>query len=513
MTNDGERDPLHDDPVVEWSLHERLGGERPPDLLAGVQARLRAGGPVRPVAARSANAWLAAAVVLLGLGVVFGVALWPEGSRGEVPIAPVQDPSTAEPKLVTVFTLAEIEALPLTTRGVEAQMVDDAEIRALTRLRDLEVLVVREPYNETFGMGLKMTAPAAPRPLTAAAWPHLLSFKKLRRLELSGTVRAGQLDKAQLAGFAEGLESLPLLESLTLRCMDTSDELVAVLAKARSLRRLDLSFNHGFVDEGAAALLACRTLRSLSLRGCQQLQDRVLAPLAALPELEELDLSLIDGINWRNNGAVMSDDDRAIFERARRFADKIGMGPGEATLHALGAAPKLRVLDVSSSHYVTAAGLRELGACRTLRELNVFGVRDHSPDWVAAMPPELERLEVCGEHTDDFCAAVAEHLKHLRHLTIAACYQITDRGLAAVAAMPSLRVLDMRQMRGLTAACIESLLAAKQLEELDVRHCDFVTAKHVARLKRVLPKLRKIETSVEAEAIEQEEKLPEPTKR
>jgi hypothetical protein len=126
------------------------------------------------------------------------------------------------------------------------------------------------------------------------------------------------------------------------------------------------------------------------------------------------------------------------------------------------------------------------------------------------MPPGLERLEVCGEHADDFCRAVAEHLKNLRHLTIAACYQITDRGLAAVAAMPSLRVLDMRQMRGLTVACIDSLLAAKQLEDLDVRHCDFVTAKHVATLKRVLPKLRKIETSVEAAAVEQEEKLPEP---
>ncbi len=68
--------------------------------------------------------------------------------------------------------------------------------------------------------------------------------------------------------------------------------------------------------------------------------------------------------------------------------------------------------------------------------------------------------------------------------------------------MPSLRVLDMRQMRGLTVASIDTLLAAQQLEELDVRHCDFVTAEHVVRLRRSLPKLQKLATSVEPAAIE-----------
>jgi hypothetical protein len=42
--------------------------------------------------------------------------------------------------------------------------------------------------------------------------------------------------------------------------------------------------------------------------------------------------------------------------------------------------------------------------------------------------------------------------------------------------MPSLRVLDMRQMRGLTVASIDTLLAAQHLEKLDVRHCESVTA-------------------------------------
>jgi hypothetical protein len=62
--------------------------------------------------------------------------------------------------------------------------------------------------------------------------------------------------------------------------------------------------------------------------------------------------------------------------------------------------------------------------------------------------------------------------------------------------MRSLRVLDMRQMRGLTAACIDSLANATGLEDLDLRHCDFVTAEHVERLRRALPNLQTLRSSV-----------------
>lgn len=496
MTAEHERDHSLDDPVLDWSLRERLGGERPPDLLAGVQARL-ACGPQQAIGSQRTAHWFVAAIVLLGLGVVFGIALGGDAPQAGTPIAEVPEPAPQEPAIVPVASRSEIEALPLATRGVEAQGIDDDDLRALARLRNLEVLSVREPFQESFGLALKMSAPQAPRELTAAAWPQLLSFTKLRRLELSGTRLLGRLDEAQLAAFAAGLEALPLLESLTLRFQDTSDALVAALAKARGLRRLDLSFNHGFFADGVASLLRCRDLHSLSLRGCQQLGDRELATLAKLPELEELDLSLIDGINWRNTGGELDDQERAVFERAQRHTGRRAMGPGSETLAALGSAPKLRVLDLAGARLVTAAGLAELGACATLRELDLSGCRDASAGWIAALPQELERLEVCGDYPDAFCAAVASHLTHLRHLSMAACYQITDRGLAVIAAMPSLRVLDMRQMRGLSPACLDALLAAHQLEELDVSHCDFVTARDLAALRHALPRLRRLATSLD----------------
>jgi len=50
--------------------------------------------------------------------------------------------------------------------------------------------------------------------------------------------------------------------------------------------------------------------------------------------------------------------------------------------------------------------------------------------------------------------------------------------------------LDIRQCRGITAAAMQSLLAAKQLEYLDVRHIDWMTADCVQQLRNALPHLQ-----------------------
>ena len=497
MTKDGDGVDQEHDPVMDWALGERIGGDRPPDLVDAVRSRLAGGAPFAAAPAKS-RAWLLLAA-LLGVAVVVTLSTWRPvpGIR----VAGPQEPM--DPKPESVWTLADVAKLPATTRAVEAFDVDDATIDALKRLRDLEVLIVREPFRENFGLGLKRTPPVDPRHVTAAVWPHLLSFTKLRRLELSGTLLAGRAEPEQLAA----LERLPLLQTLALRFLDTDTPLLAALPRLRSLQSLDLSFNHGFVDGWVDLILQCRGLRSLSLRGCQQIRSADIARLHELPELEQLDVGSIDGINWRNPGALLDDTEREVVARAQRFADRLGMGPMDDALEGLGECAKLKVLDISSGHW-SSTGLARLGACRTLRVLNAFGGHDAQAGWVASMPPELERLEVCGDYRDDFCAAIATHLTALRNLTIAACYQITDRGLATVAAMPSLRVLDMRQMRGLTVASIDALVAAQQLEDLDVRHCDFVTAAHVVQLRRSMPNLRNLATSVDPAAIEAAEKMP-----
>lgn len=482
----------HDDPLMDWSLAEQLGGAEPPDLLAGVQAQLEA----QPVPRARATTWLAAAMLLFGTFVVFGVAWWskPEPDARSTPM-PTQEPAP-EPVPVYVHDVASAAALPIGTLAVEVVGGDDAVIAALARLRELQVLRVREPWNESFGLGLKTVAPAAPPHVTAASWPILLGFPKLRRLELSGAVRAGRIDPARRAAFADALEALPLLTSLTMRCMDTDDEVLGLLARARSLRELDLSFNHGFVEDGVVALLGCRTLRRLSLRGCQQLHDRVLARLAELPELQQLDLSAIDGMSWRSGTEEDDEIGRAIRQRAQQHADRLGMGPGAQTLEAIGAAQRLHALDIGGGHWSSSqlallggSGRERAVGAGGMRVLGAFGGQVDGIDFVAGLPPGLESLELCGDYTDDLPVAIAAHLPNLRHLSLAACDRITDRGIAALRAMRQLRSLDLRQMRGLSAATVDTLADMAQLEELDLRHCPFVTDEHRTRL-RTLPRLR-----------------------
>jgi hypothetical protein len=495
----GNDDDDRDDPVVDALLDEALGSERAPDLVTAVRARLAAGEVVNVGPERSAwsRSWTVVAA-LLGIGVVVALATWPRGPEPQV--AGPQDPKTIP--LVTVTTAAEAEALPATTRGVEVVGGNDLVLAGLRHLRALEALVVREPWNETFGLGLKMSAPRDVTYTTAAAWATIAGFTKLRRLELHGTVHAGFFgwpgvgiapagwsgDLDRVADAFAGLERLPLLESLTLRCMDTSDELLAKLPQLAALRHLDLSFNHGFEERGIDAILQCRGLRLLSLAGCQQLHSRLLARLHELPELEALDVSSIDGINWRHGAAELEQPGfRKVREHAERLADRIGMGPMGQALEGIGKCTKLRVLEISGGHW-SAANLAELGTCRSLRELSALGGQEPNAGWVAAMPKELERLALCGDYTDDLCRTIAEHLPKLRSLSLAACYQITDRGLLAIAAIPSLRELDIKQMRGLSPRFVEAL-ADSGIELLDLRHND-AFGKEGLRALRELPNLR-----------------------
>lgn len=490
-------DDLPDDPVLDGLLAEVLCDEPLADQVDAVRARLQADEVGGPAAAppRRKNRW-AIAAALLGLAVVVGTAIWQHDRDTQVADTRADQPVP----MATVTSAAEARALPATTRGVAVVGGDDEVLAALLPLRDLEVLVVREPWNETFGLGQAMAPPRQVRHVTAACWATFVRFAKLRRLELRGTVHAGYraasvpADAPPPAEAFAALERLPLLDSLTLRCMDASDVLLQQLPRLRGLQHLDLSFNHGFEEAGFAAILQCRELRSLSLKGCQQLPGRLLARLHELPNLEVLDLSAIDGINWRGGTAELDlPEARAALEQARRLAGQGGMGPTDQALEGLARCPKLRTLDIGSGHW-TSAGLAELGAVRTLRELDAFCGQDPSHGFVVSLPKELERLELCGEYGDALCSEIAAHLPNLRHLGLAACYRITDRGLAALLANQALRSLDLRQMRGLGPGFAAVLASGEQIEQLDLRHSDALDADGLRALQQ-LPKLRVLDVS------------------
>lgn len=511
--NDSPIDPepeQTDNQLLDWGLEEVVGGNTPPDLLAQVRASLARTGEFepgadafadshRPTPPRGRALLLTAAMVLLGTMIVVAVAVWrgqPSRPANSLRLA-TDGQAPATTPLAQVTSLADAQALPADTRGVEAVGVDDATIAALVRLRNLEVLVVSEPWNESYGMSFKLVAPTPTPHITNACWQHFAQFTKLRALRLSGTSLVARTDGANGEHVITAIGRLPLLTELSLRCLDCRDDVVQRLPRLRQLRNLDLSFNHGFFEPGMLAIEQCRTLRHLSLQGCQQLRGGWLEQLHKLPELEGLDLSRIDGINWRNGTGEPQD---ALATQIRKQATFVGnslqRGVYDATLVGLADAPKLRLLNIASGRW-TQRGLRALGKLTTLRSLDMFGGQEHGHGFVADLPAGLTSLRVCGNFRDAFCFAVANHLTNLRQLDVQACYEVRDAGLAHLLAMPSLRTLNMSQMRGLTAASIDNLAAAAQLEQLDLRHNDFVTKQHIDLLTKSLPRLSRLRSDHE----------------
>lgn len=494
------------DPLMDWGLSERLRNRKPVDLIASVHAALQRERLPSSAPPPQRRSWLLAAGVLLGSAVVLTIALSqpePDSRTAQQPDGTATDPAptaSAEhqgppPKPVHVSSLKDVEALPRNTRAVEASGVNDAVIAALTNLRGLEVLIVREPWNESFGLGLKIAAPKDPQHITNACWQQFAKFTKLRVLTLSGTSLIARIRTGHGDDVVTALEHLPLLEQLSLRMLDCDDEVLQRLPKLRNLRRLDLAFNNGFTQEGFQALLQCRQLVTLSLQGCQQLHGSVLGTLHELPKLEVLDLRSLDQWSWRaGTGEPDDQEGNDLKRRARRIADSLTAGVNDSALRGLAKAPRLRVLEISNGYW-TANGLGELGKSESLRELSMFGGQEANHSFVEHLPAALTRLEVCADFDDAFCRAVRAHLPNIRHINIAACDKISDRGLAELLKIPSLRVLDLRQMRGLTEAAIEDLAAATQLEELDLRHNDFVSAAHIRQLTRALPKLKKLDSN------------------
>ncbi|HLQ38650.1 MAG TPA: hypothetical protein VK348_12655, partial [Planctomycetota bacterium] len=489
---------------LDWALAERLRGERPPDLTARILARHRDGDGVvlaQRLAVTASPRWRAvrvAALLLLGLAVVVAAALLRHGDNGRDADA-TAGPQDRAREPARIASAAEAAALPADTRAVEAFDTDDATLLVLARLRELESLTVRYSWRTIFGLGLKVPPPKDPHSITDAGITTIAGFAKLRELHLLGAYGVTGATLQQLT-------RLPLLQSLTLAFFDVDDRYLAFLPQLPALQHLDLSFNYFFAEPTLATLARCQSLRVLSLRGCQQFVAEPPVGAAAIPQLEDLDLSLIDNMNGRYEPLPRSAEAQARVDELSKRAFLAPGGWGEPMLAALAKTPRLRRLDLSGCN-VSQAALGQLADRVTLESLNVSGIQGLGDGIAAQLPASLRELSVCGEFTDTFCRDLRARLPALRHLDVSACYKITDAGAADLLAIRSLREIELRQMRGLTRGVLEPLAKATQLQTLDVRHCDFVTAGDVRDLRAALPDLKQLTSNFTAEELRRDEEL------
>lgn len=410
---------------LDWALREVAGGEQAPDVTAAVLARAARGdvvddGAVAPARARP---WLAAALLMLGIGVVVAVFV---AERQRSPAAPDPEvlvaPQGGE-ECIEVTQFEAIASLPRDARAVELRNLDDAAVKALVRrcpkLEHLRVFA-STAYS-------RAGDPARAVSITDAALTDIGLLTDLRNLQLIGTneVRGDGLRQ---------LERLPMLMDLELSYFDLDDDALQVMPRLPSLQRLSLHANIGFGDRGLAAIANCPGLRQLVLTSCSQLHAGSLRQLGRLVHLRQLNLNGI-GNSWRGLGQP----DARLYEpieRAKAEAERTGAGMRVAGLSDW---PELTYLDLGGNHLLEPeVGQRLREGCPNLRMLEL---------------PDCPLI-------DDTTVAEVLGLRHLRRLDLSKCAKISEFSLPLLIAATQLQEIHLDDTPWLNLRQAEQLFAS-----------------------------------------------------
>ncbi len=326
---------------------------------------------------------------------------------------------------------------------------------------------------------LRLTTLDAGEQMTDAVMARLPSFPHLTTIDLAGS--RGLTDEG-----AANLARLPALTKVNLSMSGVTDRGLGVLRDLPALREFQL-YHHGAVtDAGLAGISACPRLEFLDLMGTST-GDGVIQALAGHAALRRLHM-----------GNGVTDAGLGRLHAIPAFKAWPG-GEITFTLGGFSAEPTYLFLNLKSA--ITDRGLAALAGLDGLFAVNLFGTRGHAPfddsrasvtadgvghlhglghlGWlgccaglgtdaamrhVAAMP-QLRMLfgqdMVAG---DDGFAALARS-QTIECISGRRCYNLGDRGFAALADMPSLRGLSV-SCRNVGDAGLSALPRFPALQEL-----------------------------------------------
>lgn len=280
--------------------------------------------------------------------------------------------------------------------------------------------------------------------LTDEGVRHLAGLSSLKHLDLSWT---GITDHALSV-----LDSLPLLETLSLAGTRVTDDGAAHLARCHALRRVDLSFTR--TGDGALRALAGKSeLRELSTGN--EVSDAGVALLHEIPAFKswhggEMRIGLLSNRSLPNHLTLRGRLTDQGVERMRGLDGLFGLNMDDSGLT------------------ITAAGLRPLVALPNLGWLGV----DAKDDWMPYIA-EMPRLRFLGAQDtvagDDGFAALSRS-RSIEYIWGRRCHNLRRRGFLALAAMPSLRGLSVSCLNvddaGLSA--LPSFPALRELMPMEV---------------------------------------------
>jgi hypothetical protein len=324
---------------------------------------------------------------------------------------------------------------------------------------------------------------------------------------------------------------------------------LALFGRLRDLERLQILNCRTLNDEMAAQLSGLKHLTSLALTNSVISDVTVEMIVKSFPSLTELDLSSNTNMT---NGVVKIISELGNLQRLTLIQNQINdigaqrleklqelrvldlrgnMEAGDMALEVVARLPKLATFKHRSTA-VTDSGLEHLGRNAALESLLIqdFAISDQSGSHLAKLGKlsqlEIFRCQGFGSEgvlalkgmgltrltlrdlpsIDDRAMEVFDELPELRRLYLHELSSVSDSGLAHLAALQSLEVLDiwsvpqmsdvavdaisklplLRELSirttGVTGACIEKLLQMPELQSLTFRENGEVSADGLKRL-------------------------------
>ncbi|HUU16988.1 MAG TPA: redoxin domain-containing protein [Sedimentisphaerales bacterium] len=302
-----------------------------------------------------------------------------------------------------------------------------------------------------------------------AGFVHLRSLNSLERMTLYGTNITG-------SGFSH-LEGISSLREILLNHSAITDEGLGDIAKLKSLEKLSL-FNTKISDVGIVHLQALGSLRELGLSGTS-VSDAGLDYIGRLTSLESLDLP-----DWTTDAGLLK-------LKGLKGLKQLDLGGTQMT--GIGLEP-LKAFELLESlrlpRGVSDKDLAIIKEFTLLEELSIHNspITDVGMGYLTALK-SLRKLTLSNVEVTDVGYAKLGELSNLEDLTILANrnrqeYAIGDQGLAGVAKLKGLKILDLRAPN-LTDAGFKHLGKLRSLQEMELKEIKITDAGfvHIGRLR------------------------------
>lgn len=356
--------------AVDQQMHQLLaevgGIEQPPDLSARI---LMAAKSTDRYAPPRNSGLVAAAVLMLGVGVALGVAMASGAGKPSVTNSShasshtTQDSVNGGPLVaIRVRNAGELADVPETVEAMTCFGLTDADLASMRRFPRLRMLRLG---GTPMPGGLKNSV------FTSKGLAHLQNLALLERLDLSETARLDTAAVSQLA-------LLPRLKWLSIAGAKLHTGSIAELAKIAKLEALDVSY-------------------------CKNVNGEDLWKIAELPELRELNLTGVTSL---------ASKDLASLQRGRnlRVLQLSGIaGLSDESILAIAPLRELRTLHIAHCPGLTDKALKALQSMPFLRDLDLSNNPNFTDAAVELLPKGLERLQCsrCPELTDAFLTGVS----------------------------------------------------------------------------------------------------------